>query len=322
MPVAVLFGSQWHLKQQAVSRLKELVLGADADDTAVSRFSGPETDVVLVLDELRTVSMWSAQRLVIVDDGDDFVSRHRAALEKYVAAPSKKGVLVLVVSSWPKTTRLAKLVAQSGLDLDCSELKGAALSKWLQDTALQTYQLKLPRDAAALLMELIGEELGALDQELNKLSAYAGASRQVTADDVRQLVAGWKVETTWAMADAVRDGQVGTALAALHDLLASGEAPMRLLGGIGFVFRKLALATELSRSQPLEDALRAAGVFPRDIGLAASYLKRLGRSHADRLLPALLQADVSLKGGSKLPDRVILERLLLQLAGTVAVRDR
>ena len=313
--VVVLAGNQAHFQHAVIVRLRELVIGDD--EAGLTRFPGKETDFKTVIDELRTVSMWGDRRLVILDDADDFVSDHRAALERYVEQPAKKSVLALQVKSWPKTTRLAKMLAQSGLDIECSELKGAALSKWLVDTARETHHVTLSRDGAALLMELIGEELGMLDQELAKLATYVGEKGTITAEAVQGLVGGWKTETTWAMTDGVRDGHLPEALHALNQLLDAGEAPLKLLGGIGFVFRKLAYATELSRSQPLPQALKDAGVFPRDIAAAEQYLRRLGRVKAERLLHTLISIDSGLKGSNPLPDRTQMELLLFRLAGAV-----
>jgi DNA polymerase-3 subunit delta len=117
------------------------------------------------------------------------------------------------------------------------------------------------------------------------------------------------------MTDGVRDGQLPRALRALHELLQAGEPGPKLLGGIAFVFRKLAWATEQARSLPLDAALKQAGVFPRDLSPATAYLRRLGYARASRLLEALVQADSRLKGASRLPERVVLERLLLRLGG-------
>jgi len=311
--VVVLTGGQQHLKSTALAWLKSVVLSDD--DIALTRFAGKDAELQTVWDELRTVSMWGDRRLVIVDEADEFVTKHRSGLEKYAAAPAKKSVLVLDVKSWPKTTRLAKQIATTGLDIECTELKGVALSKWLQDTARDVHQAELNRDAAALLIELIGNELGLLDQELSKLGSFVGQGGTITAEAVRAMVGGWRMETTWAMTDAVRDGDLGHALKDLNDLLFHGEAPQKLIGGIHFVFRKLAYGTDLSRKQPLEAALREAGIFPQAIGPSTAYLRRLGRANAEHLIQKLLQADLNMKGGSRLPERLQLEQMLIGLSG-------
>lgn len=314
-PVVVIFGAQRHLKQSSLSVVKKSVI--DDDETSLTKFTGPAAELHSVTDELRTVSMWGENRLVIVEDADDFVSKYRAQLEKYVEKPARKSVLVLEVKSWTKSTRLAKQVAASGIDIECSELKGAELSRWLQDTARDTYGKSLSRDAGALLIELVGEDLGILDQELSKLTSFVGAEPKIEAKAVQSLVGGWKLETTWALTDGVRDGDLAFAIEALDQLLTAGEAPLKLHAGIAFVFKKLALATELARSQPLDQAIRSAGVFPAASGASGNYLRRIGRSKAERILQSLLDADSGLKGGSKLPDRIQIEKLLIQLSGRI-----
>lgn len=315
-PVTVLTGVQRHLKQSVLAILKKAVI--DDDDSSLSVFNGAVADLQSVTDELRTMSMWGDRRLVILEEADEFVTKYRSPLEKYVDKPARKSVLVLDVKTWTKTTRLAKQVAASGLDVECSDLKGAQLLKWLQDTARDTYQQSLGRDAAVLLVELIGEQLGMLDQELSKLASYVGAGAKIEVDDVRKLVGGWRTETTWAMTDAVRDGDLAFAVDALDQLLSAGEPPLKLLGGISYVFKKLAQATELSRTMPLDQAMRQTGVFPQAVGPGTAYLRRIGRARAEQILNLIRATDGGIKGSNSLPERMQLEKLLVELSGRLA----
>jgi len=288
----------------------------DGDDDSPTRFTGKDTDMKSVRDELLTISMWSDRRVVIVDEASDFVTAHRPALEIYAESPAKKSLLILDVKSLPKNTRLYKIINKSGLVVDCSELKGAALSAWIQDTARHKYEKSIARDAVSLLITLAGTHLAQLDQELQKLTSYVGDHKTIDAEAVRRLVGGWKAETTWAMTDAVRDGRLGDALAAFERLIGSGESPHRILGGIAYVFRKLSTATELARQGlTLNAALQKAGAFPHEIGPASQYLRRIGRPRAERISEWLLTADTSLKGGSRISERAQIELLLVQLAG-------
>lgn len=312
-PVVALSGGQRHFKQAALTILRQRVI--DDDDTCLTRFVGKEATLQSVSDELHTVSMWGDRRLVVVDNADDFVTKYRPGLEKLVDKPAKKSVLVLDISTFPKTTKLYKLVSAKGLEIDCSELKGPQLLKWLQETTKETYGQVLARDAAALLMELIGDELGMLDSELAKLASYVGAKGKIEVDDVKSLVGGWRTETTWAMADAARDNDLDFALTALDQLLTAGEPPMKLLGGISYVFKKFAIATDLSRTSSLDQALRQAGVFPMGVNAGQTYLRRLGRNKAELILQRLVRIDAGMKGANPLPERIQLERLLVELAG-------
>lgn len=312
--VLVLYGSERFLKLEVLKRLP----GCDADDEELSmtRFTGKDAELRSVMSELLTLSMFGDQRIVLIEDADEFVSKNREALEKYVARPSKSSLLILDVKSWPKTTRLYKAVEANCLALECGELKGAGLVRWIQKTAAEEFGKSLSREAAALIVQLAGDSLGLLQQELAKLASLVGDVATVTEEDVVKVVGGWRTETTWVMLDAVRDNHVGKAIEALDKLLLAGEAPQKILGGTTFTFRKLAEATELARTGvSLPEALRGAGVIPFAVGASEQYLRRIGFERASRILQWLVEADHEMKGGSRVDPKLLLERLFVRLAG-------
>lgn len=312
--VIVLVGDEQSLKTSVINALLNVAL--PSEDDAPTRYTGKDVDMKTVRDELLTISMWGDRRVVVIDDASDFVTANRSALEKYAESPGKKSVLLLDVKTLAKNTRLYKIVNKSGLVVECSELKGAALTKWVQEAAQRSYDKSIDRDAVQLLIELAGSALGQLEQELSKLASYVGDLPTIDAEAVRRLVGGWKAETTWVMTDAVRDGRLGDALTALDKLLNSGESPHRILGGIAYVFRKMSIATELSRTGlQLNAALKQAGAFPNEYDRAGRYLRRIGRPRAARIASWLLEAETGLKGGSRMPERSQIELLLVRLAG-------
>lgn len=313
----VLFGSESHLKASTTSSLCRVLLGTPLEDSiGLTRLTGKDVDFRTVRDEVQTVSMFSPLKLVVVETADDFVSNYRAQLEGFADKPVGKSKLILDVSKWPKNTKLAKKIDKHGLAIECSELTGGALTSWLIKQAKEVYQKQLSRDAGTLMAELAGTGLGLLDQELQKLSSYVGDREKIGVDDVRTLVGGWKAETTWTMINAIRDDQVDLALTSLQKLLYAGEAPQKILGGINFVFKKIAHATELSRKgQALPSALKDAGVYYRETDAVQQYLRRIRRPRAERILSRLAQADYDLKGGSRLPNELQMEQLVLWLAG-------
>jgi DNA polymerase-3 subunit delta len=316
--VLVMFGSERYFRQEILHRSP----GASGDDAELSltRLVGDKAEIRDVMAELKTVSMFGDQRIVMIEDADEFVSKHRAVLEKYVTQPAKGSMLILDVKSWPKNTKLFKLVEQHAMALECAELTGAALQKWLQKLAKDQYGKQLDRESAALIIALAGDGLNLLEQEVAKLAALVGDVDTITREDVPKVVGGWRTETTWVMLDAVRDGHPGHAIEALDKLLKSGEAPQKILGGVTFVFRKFAEATERARTgTPLREAIAAAGVFSNAIGQAEAYLRRIGFERASRILQLLVEADSEMKGGSRVDPALLLERLFVRLAGDLTV---
>src|SRR5262245_45345268 len=96
-PVYVLAGDEAFLKRQALDALQALLLG-DADPAfACTTYPGPTADWSTVRADLDTVPFLGPRRVVVIEQADPFITRHRPTLEKYVAQPSRSGVLVLDV---------------------------------------------------------------------------------------------------------------------------------------------------------------------------------------------------------------------------------
>ncbi len=320
--VCVVFGDEAFLKRLALAELRKTVLSGDDSEFSFTSLAGREATLRDVVDELSTVSMFgAAQRLVQIDDADDFVVKNRAALEAYQAKPKGAGVLVLEVRTWAKNTRLYKAVDASGLQIECSAPTTGRLLKWLVSWAKQRHQTQLEPAAADSLVEIIGPELGLLDQELAKLAAYAGQGEPVTAQMVHDLVGGWRAKTTWEMLDAALNGDTPEALRQLDLLLSAGEAPVAMLGAAGYVLRRFAAATRLveqahvkGRRVSLRDALAEVGVRNFVLAKSEAQLRRLGRHRGGQLYRWLLQVDLGLKGASTLPPRLLMEQLIVRLS--------
>jgi DNA polymerase-3 subunit delta len=312
-PVYVLHGDEDFLKRQVTVALRERILGSDADAMGLSTYEGDKADFSVVRGELETLPFLSARRLVIVDKADPFVSRHRLALENYVARPSATGVLVLDVASWPATTKLAKAL-DTNSTITCKALTAQRLPEWcIQRAAVHGKQLAAP--AARLLVDLVGTEMGLLDQELAKLAVYVGEAKRIEADDVDKLVGQSRAEQVWIIFDAIANGRVGEAQTILDRLFDQGEEPLRLLGAFSSQLRPVAQAHRLSQQgMPLTMALEQAGVLPFRMKSAEQQLRHLGSRRAERLFDWLLEADLGLKGSSQLPPRTLLERFIVQLA--------
>jgi DNA polymerase-3 subunit delta len=324
LPVCVLFGDESFLKRQVLGQLKEIVLSGDDAEFSVSAFDGRELELRDMLDALSTRALFGGGRhLVIVDEADDFVSKHRPELEDYVKQPRTASVLLLDVKQWPATTRLYKAVAESGRQIECRFPAPARLLKWLVSWSKKQHGATLEPDAAERLAETVESDLGLFDQELAKLAALAGANGSITAKLVDEAVGGWRTRSAWDMLDAALDGKTTEAMVQLDHLLIGGEVPIALLAQISSNLRRLAAAAQLitqaeagGRPVSLRQALEQAGVKPFVIGKAEMQLRRLGRSRAGDLYRWLLEADLALKGSSSSParGRLVLETLIVRLS--------
>ena len=320
--VVALFGSDRFLQQLALDKLLRLVLADDYDDVPVARF-GPGCEWIDVIDEINTVSLFGSggPRVAVVDEADSFVASHRDRLEALVDSPPA-GLLVLLVSKWPATTRLYKALEKQGMQFACGPPKQgkkkdvdmARVTQWLNKRARKLYKLKLEKDAFPLLFEISQGNFGVIEQGLIKLSLLLGDNADASAQQVQSIVGGWKTETTWTLIDQVVEGNTAAAIEQLDKLLQSGEAPQALFGQIAWSLRRFALATNIyldaeqaGNRMPLEVVLGKAKFHNWQMKQNARQMKTIGRVRGQQIHRWLCDVDRALKGYASRGDAARLE---------------
>ena len=293
----MIHGKDAFLRDHHRRRIVDELVG-QADRQLCVRSFEARAELVTVLDELRTLPLLAPCRVAIIADADEFVSAHRKGLEAYLLSPCGTGHLVLMVSSWPTTTRLYKRVQKVGQAVDCAVPDEQAVRRWLKNAVAKRGKAISP-EAAEVLVESTGLDLAALDTEVDKLSTYAGRREQITVEDVSALVTATAGPAAFALADALITGQTSRALAVLDGLLTGVGEEFRTLGLIAWHLRRVIRAQALLQAgTPTAEVLRSCKVF-RNKEAFLDLLKRRPISQVQRDFRRLILADVAMKSGAK-----------------------
>jgi DNA polymerase III delta subunit len=214
-PVYALVGSDPFLQLQ---KLREITALLSPDAQRVD-FDGETAQLGDLLDELQSFAMFGGgTKLVTVRDADALITRYREQLEDYVHKPSSSATLVLRLSSLPSTQRIAKAIAKVGAIESCAPPKD--LVRWAIDHAKRAHQITLMPDAAKVLADYVGSDLGRIDTELAKLAIQCDGGK-VSLDTVCANVAFTREREMWDLTNALAAGNVGEALSRWRQLLQS-----------------------------------------------------------------------------------------------------
>jgi DNA polymerase-3 subunit delta len=307
-PIYVLVGQDAYLLDAARHEVLSAALGKADPQVCLGQYDSA-VELVVVLDELRTLPFMGSRRVVIVNPADGFVAAHRDALEKYLQAPAPRSVLVLAVSSWPGHTRLAKAVAHMGEVIDCSVPERGGLGRWIAQAA-QRRGKKIDRDAAELLEQWVGRDYAALDGEIEKLSLYAGSRQTLTVEDVSAVVVATAGPAAFALSNALTAGDARAALEALGGMLSARGEEFRVLGMIAWHLRRvLSAARKVHAGAPPQQALP---YLPAEQKAAMTALvQRRSPASLAGDFRRLLRADLAMKTGAE--PRTTLEELVVSL---------
>lgn len=332
-----LFGEDRYLQLAVARHLIEVWIGDAQSEFAVTRLDGDEAEWPDIADSLATGSLFSTsgRRIVVVDNANDFVKKHRAELEELAERAAGTNSLFLCVQTWPANTRLYKLIDKSGLQVDCNppaitrgkskQVDESKISQWLIARARSHYSFDLSKAAARQLIDLSPCNFGMFDQQLAKLSCCMSDDRPITPENVAEWIGGWRINTVWQTIDAAVDGDAKKALSLLNELLNSGEHPLALFGQISWSLRRYGEVLELydrgereGNRQRIAECLAPAGFRPwgGELQAAESRIKRLGPHRSRRILRWLLETDLALKGSHSHESRgrYAMERLITRLS--------
>lgn len=315
--VAVLVGSERFLADRAARLLKKAVVGDGPSGFNDDVFHGPQVVAQRVIGAARTLPMMAQARYVLIRDAEDIPAAELEALAGYVAAPSPSTCVVMVAEKLDGRSKLAKAAKSAGAWIDCEPLKGALLERFVLGEAKRRGHA-IDGAAGSALIDAIGNDLAALDDAIERLSLYVGGApggkgAPIDLAAVEASVVRIRVDSIWAVVDAVAARRTSVALQAVGSMLADREPPLRILAMLARQLRMVAKAKQaLAEGLRGPEMARYAGALP----FKARDLEASAKKFDDRALRAafraLAEADLALKG-SKRPGEVVIEETVLAL---------
>ncbi len=327
-PVYLIAGEERWFRQQVVQAMRTAVVGPGGASLNEDQFVAGEVDARSVIAAACTLPMFGPRRLVVLRDLDRWESKaddeaseaksdakgivHKPLdqLAEYAAAPSDKTTLLLLADKLDNRRRLVTLARKENFLVPCLPLARGLLPGWVRERARQQGHAVSAR-AADLLAELVGSDLCALADAIERVELFVGKGAELGEEAILTCVANMQPATVWDLVGAVGRRDAGAALAALERVWEPGGGP-RLVGLLCWSTRQLIRFASARRAGLSgDDAARQAGVPPFKVRELGDQLRQLPLERAERWLETLAQVDLDVKGGSKLPQKAVLESALL-----------
>jgi DNA polymerase-3 subunit delta len=308
-PVYALVGPDALMRQEAMQDiLKQMPPDAQRVDV-----DGETAELADVLDDLRSFAMFGGGKVVSVRNADEFVSRFREQLEDYVASPSNSATLVLRFDSLPSNQRIYKAISKSGQIVACQPPKD--LKGWIVQRGKSEHKLSIHPEAAELLADLLGDDLGRIDNELAKL-ALTVPSGKIGADEVGASVAFQREREMWDLTNALAAGDAAEAVRRWRQLVqgdssAEFRAVAWLVIWLENVRKALVMLKQGQNTFTIGQALR---IWPRENQQKfVDTVKALGDAGRRRAVDLLAEIDFQTKTGTGNAAENV-ERFILSLA--------
>jgi DNA polymerase-3 subunit delta len=312
-PVYLFYGDEEFLMQRALVRLEAgLTEAAGEPPTRVLR-EAQEVGFAEFLAESRAATLWGSGQLLILRRVNAYPEDQLEALKDYLDHPAPRAWVVLIAEGLKARDvekhaiwgRLAREEAALGF----LRLREGELYQWLTREARHLGKnLSLP--AAQRLVEMVGDNLAELSQELEKLALYAGEENALTPALVSQLASHSRTYNIFALVEAL--GAPGhQCLTSLGHLLDFGEPAPKILAMLARQVRLLIQVKEAAKGDPAELA-RSLKIPQWNVKRLTQQAARFSGTALKAHLALLHQVDYHLKTSTGSP-RLWLEWALLKM---------
>lgn len=308
-PVYLLSGTDRPKIEEALRRLRARVGEGGSEVLSAAEMSGEDAVATCNAPGLFAVGA----RAVVVQHVESWKAADVKAVVSYLADPAPSTVLALVGSGIKKDSPLAKACAKTG-ELLFYDVPKSKLPNWAAER-FRALGGNADRDACRLLVELLGDNVTELETEIEKLVTWAGGET-IDAGAVEALAAGRAEVPIFALTDAWGARDVPAVLRAVESILERPERTRR--DEVTRISARFAAHVQLVREV---QELAAEGVNARE---AASRLRRnpyyvqklfaqaanFSPEELGYALVRVAELDLAVKGGSKLPSELELDRAL------------
>ncbi len=296
-PVTLITGTDDLLVSRAISAVVGAARAADpmaeVNDYSPGQFSADDALT------LSTPSLFGGWRVAVVRGAQDLPEEVATALSAFAHAPAPEMAVVITATGRPSA------LVNALRKMKVPEVKAAPItSPWKRaqfaaDEA-RRHGGRITDDAAKVLVEAVGSDLGAIAGAVEQLMASTGPRGLINDETVAQLFRGRAETTGFNIADAVLNGELERGLTLLRQSLEVGTPPVFIPSALAGGLREIAKVSAVSerRGQSRAELAKALGMPDWKLERAQKLALSWPDSALRHAFVAVAEADEGVKGGA------------------------
>ncbi len=336
-PAYLFLGAEAYQGRRCREALLDAILGPGERENGLAQYDLSEASLAQVVDDARSLSLFAAQRVILVSNAEGALPRQRSDEEDDSEGPAAGGAGELAAYLKDPSPGVVLLFEAARFEFEGEEKKKLERVRKFYSAVAETVELQrfsldearaeaqaLARRAQIavepgtldLLVEALGGDVARIAVEIEKLSLYSAGSRPLSVDDIAALVPDARSTTIFALVNALGRRDRARGLELLDTLCREGEYLPLALAFLSTQFR-LAL---VSKESGLRSPQQIVGHFSRSgVPMWSSRAEQVyqtvakfSKEQLERGLKLIFAADRDLRS-ARPDDRIVMERFVLEL---------
>ena len=315
LPHYLFFGEEEFLIQEAVDLIISKAVDPGARDFNFNTVYCKGSSGNEIVNLAQTFPFMSERRLVIAKEIEALKSGDLEELVTYLRSPSPTTCLVMI-SNQPRYDKksVSALVEANGAVVRFYSILDREVLAWIDNWARQR-GLSIQRDAAQYVWQILGNDLQAITNELQKAAIYIKDRKNITFEDVKTVVGDFREYTPFDLADALGKKSREKAFLILSRLIQEGEQPVGILASIAWNFRRLMRAKSLEAAGTGYDEIKKKmHIIFHQSSSFQEQMRSYTLGELQGVFDVLIMADKAMKS-SGIGGRLVLERMIMRLCG-------
>ena len=299
-PVYILHGEESYYIDELVTSFEKWVLTEEEKNFNLSILYGKEIEFKQVLDAAKQFPMMAERRLVIVKEAQELKTLEN--LVTYFERPVPSTVLVIAHKhkSLDKRKKWVKTLenAANALIFESNKIKDNQLNNWISNY-IQEHRYKAEPQVVEVLAQSLGNDLGKISNELDKLFINVPPSQPITSQLVQQYIGISKDYNVFELQSALGRKDATKALHIVNHFCKNPkDNPMPAVTAIlyGYFSKLYALSALKSAGHNPKDKAKEVDILPFLLSEYESALKFYNRLQLEQVLAYLLEYDLRSKG--------------------------
>jgi DNA polymerase-3 subunit delta len=280
--------------EEALSKFIDVIVASSPRDFNYDIFY-PSSTPQEILNAALTLPFMAPRRLVVLKDFHLFNASSIKALTPYFKEPAETACMAILSQKAPhKSLEAAWKIFQI-------DIRENDIPAWVKQAAAKK-GIRLTDEAADYLIDYIGNDIGLLITEIEKLS-FTG-NKSITGKDIIETTSMTREYTTFDLVDSLVAGQSARAFRILKTLFSGKGDPPAIIGTLNWHYKQF-------YSLWVNKAKRPAKMREKTYRALIKYVPSFSEEDFFRIFQTLHEADLGVKSSGR--PELVLDILLIKL---------
>lgn len=311
-PLYLLLGEDRGAKEELIAALKKhLFSGEEESESGISVFFGDEASIHEIVESLKTPSIFSKARMVIVHDFDR--TGNIKPLLDYMGAPASDTVLVLTSDKRSVAKSTEKTVAKNGEVAILWPMFQNEGERWLSQH-LESMGIEAVPEAVKYIVEVTGTGKLELKSQAEHISNYLDSGEVLTFETVKRIISRLYRYTVFDLSNRMFIAKAGEIVQVFRWLVRTGEDLVKLEYFCSRELRKiLRVLSLISSGHTFPQAVQKLRFRKSEASRVKKILATVTERRLKRIYAAMATLDYTLKSKPKEVGLAAFESLLMEM---------